>query len=80
MRYLKLYEDFESGKFSFEDIRKAMKEDRGIFTSLVKDVPKNDPKKALKIVDIDEESGEVSVLYDNDIRYIDISDIEKIEN
>lgn len=79
MKYLKIYEDFNKGKFSLEDIRNAMLTDRGLYAKIIKDFPENDPKKLLKIVDIDDETGEVSVLYDNDIRYVDLEDVNEIE-
>ncbi len=78
MRYLKLYEDFESGKFSIEDIQKAITNRKGIFTSVIKDEPDNDPNTPLEIVDISED-GEITILYDNNIRYVDLEDVEKIE-
>jgi hypothetical protein len=73
-----LYEDFESGKFSIEDIQKAITNRKGIFTSVIKDEPDNDPNTPLEIVDISED-GEITILYDNNIRYVDLEDVEKIE-
>ena len=79
MKYLKIYEEFKVGKFSIEDIENAMIGGRGLYASIIKDLPDNDPKLLLKIIDVDKDTGEVSVLYDNQIKYLDLDDVEEIE-
>ena len=79
MKYLKIYEEFKVGKFSIEDIENAMIGGRGLYASIIKDLPDNDPKLLLKIIDVDKDTGEVSVLYDNQIKYLDLEDVEEIE-
>jgi len=77
MKYLFLYEDFEGGKFRYEDIYRAWKEKKPVFTSIVKDRPEHNKDMPLEIVDIDS-TNELGVMIDGDIYYIDLSDIEKI--
>lgn len=79
MKYLKIYEEFKVGKFSIEDIENAMIGGKGLYASIIKDLPDNDPKLLLKIIDVDKDTGEVSVLYDNQIKYLDLDDVEEIE-
>ena len=79
MKYLKIYEKFKVGKFSIEDIENAIIGGKGLYASIIKDLPDNDPKLLLKIVDVDKDTGEVSVLYDNQIKYLDLEDVEEIE-
>ncbi len=79
MRYLKIFEEFNTGKFSIEDLQKLILQGKKIYASVVKDMPENDKEKALEIVDIDSETGEVTVMYDNEVKYVDIEDIEDIE-
>jgi hypothetical protein len=79
LKYLKIYEEFKVGKFSIEDIENAMIGGRGLYASIIKDLPDNDPKLLLKIIDVDKDTGEVSVLYDNQIKYLDLEDVEEIE-
>ncbi len=79
MKYLKLYEDFDSAKFSIEDIENAIINGKNLFTSVVKDFPENDPEKPLKMVEIDKDTGEVVVIYDGDLAYVDLNNVEKIE-
>jgi hypothetical protein len=76
MNYLFLYEDFKSGKFRFEDIEKARKSKKSIFTSIVKDKPDHNKDIPLQIINIDED--EVGVLINGDVYYVDLKDIEKI--
>jgi hypothetical protein len=79
LKYLKIYEEFKVGKFSIEDIENAMIGGKGLYASIIKDLPDNDPKLLLKIIDVDKDTGEVSVLYDNQIKYLDLEDVEEIE-
>jgi hypothetical protein len=79
LKYLKIYEEFKVGKFSIEDIENAMIGGKGLYASIIKDLPDNDPKLLLKIIDVDKDTGEVSVLYDNQIKYLDLDDVEEIE-
>jgi hypothetical protein len=79
-RFVKLFEDFDSGKFSIEDIDSARKMNKGIFTSIVKNFPEHKKDEPLKIIDIDDQSGEISVSIDNNIFYVDLKNVEKIES
>lgn len=79
LKFLRLFEEFEEGKFSLDDINTARKMRKSIFGSIVKDFPKHDPKKPLDIVDVDTQTGEIVVKIDNNIYYMDIKNVEEIE-
>ena len=76
MNYLFLFEDFESGKFRIEDLEKARKMNKRLFTSIVKNKPDHNEDIPLEIINIDKD--EVGVLIDGDVYYVDINDIDKI--
>lgn len=79
LKFLKLFEDFTDGKFSIEDIERCRREGKKIYASVVKDFPKNDPDKELEVVSIDKDTGEVTVILDNNIYYVDLKNVEEIE-
>jgi hypothetical protein len=79
LKYLKIFEEFKTGKFSTEDLQQLVSQGKKIYASVIKGMPDSDKDKALEIVDIDSDTGEVTVLYDNEIKYVDIEDIEDIE-
>lgn len=79
MKYLEFFEKFDEGKFSINDIELARKAGKGIFSSIVKKFPEHRPKEKLKILNIDEDSGEVTVEIGNNIYYVDLKNVEEIE-
>jgi|688.fasta_scaffold351193_4 hypothetical protein len=78
MNYLFLFEDFKTGKFRIEDLRRAWKNNKPIFSSILKDNPDHNKDNPLQIVDIDDSSGEISVVVSGDVYYLDLEDVEKI--
>jgi hypothetical protein len=80
MKFLSLFEDFKMGKFRLEDIERAWKEKRPIFTSIVKDNKNHKFETPLYVVDIDDKTGEITVSDDTDVYYVDLEDIEKLGN
>jgi len=79
LKFLRLFEDFTEGKFSIEDVERCRREGKRIYASVVKDFPKNDPDQELEIVDIDKNTGEITVMVDNNIYYVDLKNVERIE-
>jgi len=83
MKWIKLFEDFsknneEGTLITQEDIIKCIKKGGLVFSTIVHDLPDNDPEKGMKPVDIDED-GLITVEI-NDKQYnIDLNDVEKIE-
>ena len=78
MKFLFLFEDFKTGKFRLEDIEKAWKDEKPVFTSILKDNPNHNIDIPLQIINIDKSNGEIGVMMDNDVYYVDLEDIEKI--
>jgi len=83
MKYLKLFEDFKKNNeegtlITQEDIIKCIKSGGSIYATIVHDFPDNDPKIALKPVDVDKD-GLVTIEFDNKEYTVDLNDIEKIE-
>lgn len=80
MIYLKLYEEFEEGKFTIGDIEQCFKQGTPIFATTVKKNTKHKPEQELKIVEIDDKTGEIGVTLDDssDIYYVDLNDIERL--
>ena len=76
---MKIFEEFTEGKYSVENIEKAISQGKSLKSDVVKDKPDNDSEKLMKIVEVDPDTGEVTVLYDNDICYVDMKDIKTIE-
>lgn len=79
LKFLKMFEEFEEGKFSMDDISDAMKRGKSVFTSIVKEFPKHNPQTPIKVVDLDYQTGEVVGEIDNNIYYIDSKNIEEIQ-
>lgn len=77
MRFLRLYEDFNGGKFTHDDIIKCIKQKKPIFASIVKDFPENDPESPLEVVSIDD-NGLITILLDNNIYYVELKNVEKL--
>ena len=79
LKYLKLFEQYSDGKFSVDDIDIARKSNKGIRTSIVKDLPNHDPDDFLKIINIDIDKNEITVSIGTGIYYVDLKNIEEIE-
>ncbi len=77
MRFLRLYEDFNEGKFTNDDIIRCIKEKKPIFASIVKDFPNNDKESPLEVVSIDD-NGLITILIDNNIYYVELKNVEKL--
>jgi len=83
MRYIKLFEDFKQNNvegtlITNDDIIKCIKDGGVIYTTIIKDLPDNDPKSALKPIDIDDD-GLITVEIDGKEYSVDLTDVEKIE-
>jgi hypothetical protein len=80
MRFIKLYEDFQDAKFTFEDIERCFKKGLPIFASTIKNVTNHKLEQELKVVEIDNETGEIAVNFGdtNDIYYVDLDNVERL--
>jgi Ca2+-binding EF-hand superfamily protein len=83
MKWIKLFEDFKQNNeagdlLKQEDIIKCIEKGGILYATIVQEMPENDPKEALKAIDIDED-GLITVEQNNKIGYVKIEDVEKIE-
>ena len=83
MKYIKLFEDFKQNNgegtlITVDDIVKCIKDGGVIYTTIIKDLPDNDPESAIKPVDIDDD-GLITVEIDGKEYSVDLNDVERIE-
>lgn len=83
MRYIKVFEDFkknneEGSLITIEDILKCIKSGGVVYATIIKEFPDNDPKAALKPVNVDED-GEVTVEFDGKEYEVNLRNIESID-
>jgi hypothetical protein len=83
MRYLKVYEDFkknneEGSLITIDDVVKCIKSGGVIYATTVKEFADNDPKAALKPVNVDDD-GEVTVEFDGKEYEVNLKNIESID-
>lgn len=79
MRYLKLYENFKVNNIKPIDIINCIRNGGSILTSIVKECPNHNPKLPLYPMDISE-TGDITVEIDSKIYYVDIDDIDSIQD
>jgi len=79
LKFIKLFEDYSEGKFRIEDIERCRREGKSIYSKIVKDFPQNDENLPLEVIDIDTDNNEISVMIDNNIYYVDLKNVERIE-
>ena len=79
MKWLKLFEDFKQNNIE-GDLLKQEDIIKGgiIWATIVQEIPENDPKEPLLVIDIDED-GLITVEQNNKIGYVKLEDVEKIE-
>lgn len=83
MKHLRLFEDFKKNNeegtlITIDDIVKCIKNRGVIFSTIIHNYPDNDPKDAIRPVDIDED-GLITVDIDGKEYHVDLDDVEKIE-
>jgi hypothetical protein len=83
MKRIKLFEDFKKNNeegtlITQDDIIKCIKERGIIYSTIVHDLPENNPKEGMTPIDIDED-GLITVEVDGKQYNIDLNDVEKIE-
>ncbi len=83
MKWIKLFEDFKKNNeegtlITQDDIIKCIKSGGKVFSTIVHDLPDNNPEKGMRPIDIDED-GLISVEVDGKEYTIDLNDVEKIE-
>jgi hypothetical protein len=79
LKFLKLFEEYGDGKFNIENIETARKLRKGIKSNIVKDLPSHNNDDYLKIVSIDTDNNEIAVSVNNGIYYVDLKNVEEIE-
>jgi hypothetical protein len=79
MKWLKLFENFKQNNIE-GDLLKQDDIIKGgiIWATIVQEIPENNPKDPLLVIDIDED-GLITVEQNNKIGYVKIEDVEKIE-
>ena len=82
MKWIKLFEEFkqnngEGDLITIDDIIKAKDNGENLYATIVDEMPGNDPKKPLEIIDVDEDNL-VTVSNGNKIGYVQIDNIDKI--
>ncbi len=80
---MKLFEDFKKNNeegtlITQDDIIKCIKQRGLVYSTIVKDLPENDPKEGMTPIDIDKD-GLITVEVDGKEYNIDLNDVEKIE-
>lgn len=83
MRYIKVFEDFkknnqEGSLITIDDVIKCIKSGGVLYATIIKDFVDNDPKAALKPVNVDDD-GEVTVEFDGKEYEVNLRNIESID-
>ena len=83
MKWIKLFEDFKKNNeegtlITEDDIINCIKKGGLVFSTIVHDLPDNDPEKGMRPFDIDKD-GLITVDVDGKEYTIDLNDVEKIE-
>jgi hypothetical protein len=83
MKWMKLFEDFKQNNeegtlITLDDVIKCIREGGVIYSTIVNDLPDNDPEEPLKPISVDDD-GLVTIEYDNDQYEVDLNNIKKIE-
>ncbi len=83
MKWIKFFEDFkqnneEGSLISIDDIINCIKDNGVIYTSIIKNLPDNDPEEPLKPLSIDND-GLITIDYDGNEYEVDIKNVKKIE-
>ena len=84
MRYIKVFEDFkkknnqEGSLITIEVVVKCIKSGGVIYATIIKDFAENDPKAALKPVNVDND-GEVTVEFEGREYEVNLKIIESID-
>ena len=83
MRYIKVFEDFkknnqEGSLITIDDVVKCIKSGGVLYATIIKDFAENDPKVALKPVNVDND-GEVTVEFDGKEYEVNLRNIESID-
>ena len=82
MKWIKLFEDFKQNNeagdlITTDDIVKAKESGEKIFATIVEEIPGNDPKEPLSLLDIDED-GLITVDYKGETGYVELKDVKRI--
>lgn len=83
MKWVKLFKEFkknneEGDLITPDDIINAKENDEKVYATIVGDIPGNDPKEPLQIIDIDEDDLVTVSDSDDKIGYVQLKNIDKI--
>ena len=83
MKWVKLFKEFKKNNeagdlITPEDVIRAKENDEKIYATIVGEMPGNDPKKPLEIIDIEDDLVTVSN-DENEIGYVKLDNIDKID-
>jgi hypothetical protein len=78
MKWIKLYEDFKGSKYKIEDVIRCIENDGVIYSTIITDLPDNDPNEPLTPLSIDDD-GKITVDSNGDIYEVDLKDVDKID-
>jgi hypothetical protein len=83
MKWIKLFEDFKKNNeegtlITQNDIIQCRKNGGLVYSTIVHNLPDNDPERGMRPVDIDED-GLITVEVDGNEYTIDLNDVEKID-
>jgi len=84
MKWVKLFKEFkknneEGDLITPDDIINAKENDEKVYATIVGDIPGNDPKEPLQIIDIDEDDLVTVSDSDDKIGYVQLKNIDKID-
>lgn len=83
MKWIKLFEDFKSNNeegnlITLDDIINCIKNNGVIYTTIIKNLPDNDPEEPLKPLSVDDD-GLITIEYNDNEYEVDIKNVKNIE-
>ena len=78
MRYLKFFESFKYKNFTIEDIINCIQSNGFIYTTIVNNLPDNDPDMAINPMSVDDD-GLITVDINGSEYEVDLKNVDKIE-
>jgi hypothetical protein len=78
MKWLRLFDDFSGSKYKIDDVIRCIQNDGFVYSMIVKELPNNNPKKALKPISVDDD-GNITIELDGEMYQVDLKDVDKID-
>lgn len=79
MRYIKMYEEFDTNIITQDDIIDCIKNNKLIYTKSILDLPEHESDKPVKPVDIDN-NKDITLDIDGNYFYTKLNYVYKVEN